>query len=198
MVTIGERIRRQRKLLKMSQSDLGKIVGLKKAQISNIERDRRSTPIDRLTTIADALGLKIGELVNGETGGNENRAIRPVPVVTWDILRSKDAIPVGGPTIFPHKHVGPKSFALRVVGDAMEPRYIDGDIIIVDPETDVSTNDPCVVKIAQDVTFKIYHENNLEIRLKPTNPKHPEIVFPKDGHVEFRIIGKVVDLIAKI
>lgn len=46
--TPGERIRKRRKELGLSQSQLGSLVNLQKAQISNIETGKRGTPLEMI------------------------------------------------------------------------------------------------------------------------------------------------------
>lgn len=80
----------------------------------------------------------------------------------------------------------------------METRYKEGDIIIVDPSLDCENGTPCVVKLNEEVTFKIFKENDTEIRLIALNEKYPDMVISKNKPVDFKIIGKVVDMIPKL
>ena len=65
-MSIGENIRRRRKLLNMSQQELADQVDLDRSQISNIERGIKKTTIDRLEKIAAALKCNVSDLYGDE------------------------------------------------------------------------------------------------------------------------------------
>lgn len=62
----GKRIKHFRNQKGMSQTDLAKKVGLGTSQISMIEANKRTTSVEKLTKIADALGVKVIELYDDE------------------------------------------------------------------------------------------------------------------------------------
>lgn len=70
----------------------------------------------------------------------------------------------------------PNSFAVRVVGDSMEPKYRQGDIIIFSPAMEVKNGDDCFVRMTDphETMFKqVFFEGNDQIRLQPRNHKYP-------------------------
>ncbi len=69
----------------------------------------------------------------------------------------------------------PNAFAVRVIGDSMEPKYHEGDIIIFSPNAAVQSGDDCFVRFASphETTFKrVFFENEI-VRLQPRNEKYP-------------------------
>jgi repressor LexA len=69
----------------------------------------------------------------------------------------------------------PNAFAVRVVGDSMEPKFKEGDIIVFSPEAEVRNGDDCFVRFAtpHETTFKrIFFEQNDTVRLQPRNEKY--------------------------
>ncbi len=74
----------------------------------------------------------------------------------------------------------PNAFAVRVVGDSMEPKFREGDIVIFSPEVEVHNGDDCFVRFAMphETTFKrVFFESKNKIRLQPRNEKYsPTIV----------------------
>lgn len=56
---IGNEIRRVRTDRGWTQSDLGERVGMKKQNISNLERGTAKASVDRIAAIADALDCKL-------------------------------------------------------------------------------------------------------------------------------------------
>jgi phage repressor protein C with HTH and peptisase S24 domain len=70
----------------------------------------------------------------------------------------------------------PNAFAVRVVGDSMEPKFKEGDIIVFSPAIQVRNGDDCFVRFAtpHETTFKrVFFEQNDTIRLQPRNEKYP-------------------------
>ena len=74
----------------------------------------------------------------------------------------------------------PNAFAVRVIGDSMEPKFLEGDIVIFSPAVEVNSGDDCFVRFAMphESTFKrVFYEPDNKVRLQPRNDKYaPEIV----------------------
>ena len=74
----------------------------------------------------------------------------------------------------------PNAFAVRVVGDSMEPKFRAGDIVIFSPTMDVNSGDDCFIRFAMphESTFKrVFFEADNKVRLQPRNDKYaPRIV----------------------
>lgn len=73
----------------------------------------------------------------------------------------------------------PNAFAVRVIGDSMEPKFREGDIVIFSPDTEVQNGDDCFVRFAMphETTFKrIFFESEDKIRLQPRNDKYPPTI----------------------
>jgi phage repressor protein C with HTH and peptisase S24 domain/DNA-binding XRE family transcriptional regulator len=93
----------------------------------------------------------------------------------------------------------PNAFAVRVVGDSMEPRYHEGDIVIFSPAAQVRSGDDCFVRFAMtgrttdgESTFKrVFFDAQDAIRLQPLNERHaPSQVRPADVAGIFRAIAR--------
>ena len=66
------------------------------------------------------------------------------------------------------------TFALRVQGDSMEPRFTEGMLLIVEPELDAQHGDYVIVKNGGDeTTFKQLAKDGSDWFLKPLNPRYP-------------------------
>lgn len=90
-------------------------------------------------------------------------------------------------------------FGLRVSGDSMYPKYLEGDIIIVRRQDTCENGQDCVVYVnGYDATLKtVYLLDNGGIRLQPVNPQYaPKSYFVGDEPVS--IAGVVVELRRKI
>jgi repressor LexA len=69
----------------------------------------------------------------------------------------------------------PNAFAVRVVGDSMEPKFFEGDIVIFSPSVEVHNGDDCFVRFTMphETTFKrVFFESDKQVRLQPRNEKY--------------------------
>jgi len=77
----------------------------------------------------------------------------------------------------------PHAFAVRVVGDSMEPKYNEGDIIIFSPSAAVENGDDCFVRMTNphETTFKqVFFEQDEQIRLQPRNHNYSPSILPRE------------------
>ncbi|MHC4616674.1 MAG: S24 family peptidase [Planctomycetota bacterium] len=73
----------------------------------------------------------------------------------------------------------PNAFAVRVVGDSMEPNFHEGDIVIFSPAAEVHSGDDCFVRFAMphETSFKrVFFEPDNQVRLQPRNERYSPIV----------------------
>jgi repressor LexA len=73
----------------------------------------------------------------------------------------------------------PNAFAVRVVGDSMEPRFREGDIVIFSPGLEVQNGDDCFVRFTNphETTFKrVFFEKQNRVRLQPRNERYSPTV----------------------
>lgn len=90
----------------------------------------------------------------------------------------------GVPTTVPIKQ---HTFALRVVGDSMEPRFTAGMVLIVEPDMEANPGDFVIAKNGDDeTTFKQLIKDGPDLYLKPLNERYP--IKPLG---ESRVIGVV-------
>jgi len=70
--------------------------------------------------------------------------------------------------------VGRHTFALRVVGDSMEPDFTPGMILIVEPDLDPQPGDYVIAKNGSDeTTFKQLVKDGADWYLRPCNARYP-------------------------
>ncbi|MHC4225851.1 MAG: helix-turn-helix domain-containing protein [Planctomycetota bacterium] len=86
----------------------------------------------------------------------------------------------------------PNAFAVRVIGDSMEPKFREGDIVIFSPAAEVNNGDDCFVRFAvpHETTFKrVFFESKDQIRLQPRNANYsPSVVEGKRINGIYRAI----------
>ena len=150
---------------------------------------------DNLYAIMQSLGLNVPAL-----------SPRSIPVISWvhagEFAECEERWHHGEydveEQVFSYVKTSANSFGLRVQGDSMLPRFMPGDIVIVDPTIRSDNGSPCIVSINGEVSLKLFWDKETEILLKSMNDKYPEIIIRKDSKVDFKVIGKVVDIRTKI
>lgn len=95
-----------------------------------------------------------------------------------------------------------KFFALRVCGHSMEPRILEGDVVIVRQQEDVDSGDIAIVMVNGDeATVKRVKKQEDGITLIATNTSVYEPHFYSNQEIRdlpVRILGKVVELRGKL
>lgn len=198
---VGEFIRTRRQLAGLSASEVGERAGVSAAHILYIEKGKRRPTFDVLVRVLNALGIPFDEFLR-ETGFIDAN-VEPVrmgrlyriPVVTW-VMAGKlkevcDAFEPGDADEWIESDVSGKNiFALKVIGDSMEPEFKEGEVIIINPSVEANPNDFVVVKNKdEEATFKQIKKYGNRWVLHPLNSKYPDQEVKKG---DFKIIGKVV------
>jgi len=73
----------------------------------------------------------------------------------------------------------PSAFAVRVVGDSMEPKFHEGDIVIFSPSAEVRNGDDCFIRfeMPHETSFKrVFFEPDNKVRLQPRNEQYSPLV----------------------
>lgn len=73
---------------------------------------------------------------------------------------------------------GKEYFGLKIHGDSMEPKYLDGDIIIVLKQNNCDNGDDAIIMVNGDnATFKKIYKNQNGIILRPINSKYQPLIY---------------------
>ena len=111
-----------------------------------------------------------------------------VPLISWvqagnwggviDNLAAGD-----GERIETSAHIKEHTYALRVRGDSMEPKFPDGAILIVEPDEDPMPGKYVIVRQNGDseATFKQLVKDGDHLYLKPLNSRYPILELRKDA-----------------
>ena len=206
-ISFGEKLKQIRLSKSLTQEDVAKKAGISVSLVSQIEADNRKITQTSFDKILEVLDVDPGSFFsNNIIKEPQTRYGKQIPVISWvhagHFTECSDRWPAGisgeGEPVNSIKKTSPNTFGLRIVGDSMEPRYMAGDVIIVDPAIQCDNNCPCVIKLNNEVTFKMFFENDTQIKLVSLNEKYPDIIIRKDSKVDFKVIGKVVDMIPKL
>lgn len=138
--SLGARVRRRRKELRLTQMRLAAEAGINQGFLSEIERDRRRPSTQTLNALAIALDVPQAVLLGA---GRDHDNPQPLEVRTLPLFGT---IPAGPPAesqeqlqLFPVlRHLwSPDHYCLRLTFDSMEPTLKPGDVVLVHYRPDV-------------------------------------------------------------
>ncbi|MCX7148579.1 MAG: S24 family peptidase [Rhodocyclales bacterium] len=81
-------------------------------------------------------------------------------------------------------------FALMVLGDSMEPEFVEGDVILIEPEGLATDGSFVLAQIAGEWTFRQLAKHREGWRLQALNPAYPAADIVDLGVVKGVIIQK--------
>ena len=190
---MNERIKERRKSLKLTQLDVGKAVGVSKATVSMWESGDTAPKGINTYKLAATLRVSVGWLISGKEDtplpnpgmfkGLTNTSQGPfiqgrVPLISMvqagNFCESIDLFQPGDAEEWiacPANH-SDQSYALKVQGESMLPRFTEGEIIIVDPNVSPDAGKFVIAKRASDqkTTFKQLMKDDEDFYLKALNP----------------------------
>ncbi len=198
---IGTYIKDLRVSKNLTQEELGKIVGVQRAAVQKWEsgatQNLKRTTIQKL---ADFFGVSPANFV-----GNEPSKSKGVKIPVLGYVRA--GIPIDAvEEILDYEEITQEMaaqgehFGLQIKGDSMEPKFSDGDVVIVRKQSDVDNSNIAVVLVnGNDATIKKIKKRPDGIMLIPTNPAY-DVMFYNNSEIDslpVSVIGKVVELRAK-
>lgn len=203
-MTLSDRIQLARKNAGLTQKGLADKVGISQTAVHKLEcgrsRSSRRTVTIALTCGVDPIWLETGRgdmLLPGSGGmghsvNDEGQPYRPfpliarVPLVSWELIGpfcsgDEDALDKLESKADAWIPVAPRSseqcYALTVPDDSMEPEFMEGEILVVDPTQPGTHNRYLIARLAGDSrpTFKQLIVLGNRQYLKPLNARYPLI-----------------------
>ena len=178
-----------------SVSELAKAIGISRQAIMGW-KDGAKPSLDNILKTADFFGVE--PEVFGVDNPYKTYNANLIPVI--GIIRAGFPVesfddPQGFVTS-DSKNVG-NLFALRVIGDSMLPLVMDGDIIILDKNTERVNGKICAVTVGGESTLKRVKQDSTGVTLIPTNPIYPELRYTnqKAEELGFHVDGVLVQMI---
>ena len=198
----GNILRSLRKNNGKTQLELAKLLNVQKSTVSMYERNKRTPSPDVLMKYAKLFDVSLDYLLS-----NKNTT-ETQDYITVNVYGS---IPAGIPIeaiedISDTEDLSLKEYdrsktylGLKVDGDSMYPKYLDGDTIIIEKTPDCeSGTDAAVYVNGYEATLKtIIKNDDGTVTLKPINPNYsPKTYGPDDDPV--RVLGIVKEIRRKI
>ncbi|MDH0475551.1 LexA family protein [Aeromonas veronii] len=209
--SVGDRIRRLRKSLGLTQVKLAQMLGIKAPSVVQWESDKTNLSGENLLNAAKLFGVTPDYILYG--GEIEQSAAPNMEMAQPDIHR----IPVisyvqAGVWTAPNEirecdgnmayittdlELGDRAFAIVIRGNSMEPEFTEGDLVLIDPDEPLHPGDFVVAKNGEEeATFKKYRprgysEDGKEIfELAPLNDDYATM---RSDRQPIQIIGTMVE-----
>lgn len=205
---MGQLIHELRLKKDLTLEELGDLVGVGKSTVRKWENGMiENMKRDKISKLADALGVSPAYLM-GWDNHSGNQSIQSNRGVVINVLgRVAAGIPIEAiEEIIDTEEISEdmaatgKFFGLKIHGDSMEPRFTEGDTVIVRQQSDAESGDIVIALVnGHDATCKRLKKYAGGIMLLSTNPKYEPMIFSEEEieSTPVRIIGRVMELRAK-
>lgn len=207
---LKNRLKLALELRNVSQQDLAEAARIPKASISQYLSGYAKPKQDRIYSIAKALHINEAWLLGYDVSMDGTElddyadSFEPKP----NRIPVLGSVPAGVPIeaiedVLDWEDIpmdwlrgGKEYFALKVKGDSMFPKYIEGDTIIVRKECDCESGQDCIVYVnGYDATLKKVIKKKDCIILQPLNPAYdPKVYNYNDEFNPISIAGVVVEI----
>lgn len=185
-----------------TQKDVAQLLGVDRTTYAKYEAGSSEPSFEMLKKITDVYGVPADMLLGwpNVTGKSVGQIVPVLGDVAAGIPIEAETDIVDYEEIDAAMAAAGEHFGLRIKGSSMEPRMMEGDVVIVRKQETAETGDTVVVLVNGDsATVKKIKYGSDGISLIPTNPAY-DVQFYSAADVErlpVRVIGKVVELRAK-
>ena len=202
----SKNLRKYMDLYQKSRNDICKDLGFAYTTFTSWETGVNYPRIDKIEMMADYFHIEKSDLIEDKTDkpSSSAKGIR-IPVLG----RVAAGIPIEAITDIEDREKIPQNmaktgeyFALKIAGKSMEPRMMDGDVVIVRRQSDVDSGDIAVVLVnGNDATVKQISKSDAGLTLIGWNPSvyTPKTYNKKEcKELPVTILGKVVEIRGKL
>ena len=201
----AEKIAEKRKILGISQIDLGKQIGVSQAVYHRIEQAKTRVNIEVIKKLCEVLGLDVSEaLMPDQVKKSEQKeGYRTIP--EYNVRVSAGHGEFTGIEEVKQNLQMPKLFLpengqvgfVRVEGDSMTPTIAHGDYVAVEFDSGYTSDGLYLIRIDDAVFVKRLQRKFGGVRIISDNQQYEEMnVSPDDGN-DFGLIGRVALVIRK-
>lgn len=206
MSTFAERLCEALTTRRISAAELSRKINVDEGTISNYKKGKYVPKQPRLDKISKALNVSIPWLMGADVP-MELRSPKSKGVKIPVLGRVVAGIPIDAvEEILDYEEISEEMarngehFALQIKGDSMEPKFSEGDVVIIRKQPTVEDNEIAIVLVnGNDATIKKIKRFDGGITLIPTNPNYDVITYTNKQIEELpvTVLGKVVELRAK-
>jgi SOS-response transcriptional repressor LexA len=196
---IGERIKKRRNKLGLTQAELAEKIGVAQQSLQSIESGKIGKPrkinelAEALETTPEFLQFGIGDMDNATVMANASNYLPLVSFVQAGAWSDINEIDISTAQLYPCPiKCSVNSFIVRVEGESMSPKFEPGTLLYVDPEAVCDNLSYVVARLDNEnqATFKQLIIDGNKKYLKAVNPDWPNKFIEINGNCT--IVGKVI------
>ena len=199
---MGDNIQYYMDINKIERREFAKALGVPYSSLTDWINGNTYPRIDKIQRMADYFHIEKSDLVEPRNSSKKTESIR-IPVLG----RIAAGIPLEMiEDIVDWEEVDTETakqgeiFALQIKGNSMEPRIVDGDVVILHRQEDAESGDIVIATVNGDeATCKRLRKYKDGIELIPNNPAYAPMFFTNQEIINkpVNIIGKVIELRGK-
>ncbi|MCL9783638.1 helix-turn-helix domain-containing protein [Vibrio sp. S4M6] len=182
---MGDRIKMRREELKLSKTELAQAAECSITMVSKWEKGM-TMGIEFAARLCEKLDVSLNWLYYGIGDSSSNCVTTKIPIVgNTQAGPDKEWFNLDYPSGFGDSYIdfpaeGRNVYALKVVGDSMSPRILEGEAVIVDPESEPATGEEVIVRLQDgDVMVKtLAAMRDGQIFLDSFNNGYSRMTFP--------------------
>lgn len=186
-----------------TQQELADHLGVGQSTVSMWVNGARTPRMDRIDAMARYFNCQRSDII---TDRNKSRASHSVSIPVY--ARVAAGLPLEAAEDIIDREEIPEAlaglgayYALRIKGDSMEPRILDGDVVIVRKQEDADDGQIVIALVnGNDAVCKRLRKYKDGIALVSNNPTYEPMYFTASDtqDIPVRIIGRVVEIRAKM
>jgi len=204
--SVGERIRRRRKTLKLTQQGVASGIGVSHVAVSQWEKDETLPRGENLLRLAELLQCTAAWIIDGEgevfTAPLNVSDVSALPLITlaqaaaW--MQEKRLLIQQQATrfLYSDSRLSESALAITLEDNAMQPDYRPGDTLIFDPAVDPQPGDVVLAHINGVAQVRIYrlmaeqHDEQI-FSLRPLNDDFPA---QTSSEKKIELIGTMMEM----
>jgi repressor LexA len=197
MEGMGLKIKNYRKRKPMTQACLAERLEVDRRTVINWESGETEPSGEMVVKISNILNIPVDLILGAKPSETKvpvfGKVVAGIPLEAIEEIIDYEEIPSCW-------SAGHEYFALKVVGDSMQPRMYDGDVVIVSKQNDVESGDIAIVLVnGADATIKKISKSPLGIILQPLNYAYEQKLYSNEEieRLPITILGRVIELRAK-
>lgn len=195
---MGEKIKKYRKRIGMTQEELASAAGYKdRSAISIIEKGKSDISRDRFMKIANALNIDVSVLLFDQDGKEDHIIVEceSVPILSKVTPTASETVgTVDLPSSIDGDYIG-----YIMDDDSMDPYIQINDILIIKKQPYAAPDDVVLISVnGENSIVRRFQRERKTILLFADNSKYKPMVFPPDGADSLSMIGIIKEIRRKV
>ena len=200
------RLKELRRKNALTQTEFSKLFEIGLATVAMWESSQRRPPAKMLLRIADYFKVSVDYLLGVEHQSDDILSFPVLAGVRAGFGAHAEEIESGAYQEIPRSILGNRRagdyMVLRVEGDSMSPKFLDGDRVLVIKQNSVDSGDIAIVcydDFENGTIKKVHYEAGCDyVDLIPLNPKYAPVRIQGELLDGVRVVGKVIYLFRQI